>query len=255
MPQIVYYIYAYAQLLDKGKIALGDKINFCVPTGNFGNILAGYIAKKMGLPINKLICASNANRVLTDFINSGTYDRRRELILTTSPSMDILISSNLERLLYFASGGNAELVKNHMRSLTKTGKYSIDGQLLAVIQSEFLAGSSGDSAAKSAIRAVFQTHGYLLDTHTAVAYDVLEHSAVEGHTVVVSTASPYKFCGDVLDALGAEVPDGLEQFNALSELTGTPVPKPLAELAGRPIRFTNSVDTDKMREYVWHSMR
>jgi len=255
MPQIVYYIYAYSQLVNGGTITFGDKINFCVPTGNFGNILAGYIAKVMGLPINKLICASNENKVLTDFISTGTYDRKRELVLTASPSMDILISSNLERLLYLISNRDAELVKGCMQELNTKGKYSIEGALLAKIQAEFVGGFCNDPNTKETIKEVFEKHNYLIDTHTAVAYNVLQHCEVEGYTVVISTASPYKFCKDVIEALGGQCPDGLAQFETLSKLTGTNIPKPLAELSGKQARFSNTVETQDMREYVWHSMQ
>ncbi|MDR0819815.1 MAG: threonine synthase, partial [Oscillospiraceae bacterium] len=245
---------AYSQLVRSGKTELGGKVNFCVPTGNFGNILAGYIARDMGLPVNKLICASNANNVLTDFLDTGIYDRRRELIVTASPSMDILISSNLERLLYFVSDCDSALVKTLMTELSKKGRYSVDAVLKNKIGSVFLGGFCDDDATRASIAKVFNEYGYLIDPHTAVAYNVWsrlnEDELSSPHTVIVSTASPYKFCVDVLNALGADCPEGLAQFGALSELTGTAVPAPLSELDGKPVRFTDAVAADAMRGYV-----
>lgn len=259
LPQIVYYVYAYTSLVRIGKITLGDKINFCVPTGNFGNILAGYIAKEMGIPVNKLICASNANKVLTDFFAKGVYDKRRELILTASPSMDILISSNLERLLYFVSGRDGALVKELMVKLGKSGKYEINDGMREKIDAVFIGGYNDDAQTKATISKTFREYGYLVDTHTAVGLGVLEDvrktAELEGHTVVVSTASAYKFCGAVLEALGEDCPDGLEQFEKLSKLTGTPIPAPLAGLAGKAVRFTDTIEKDEARNYVWQYTR
>ncbi|MDR0858506.1 MAG: threonine synthase [Oscillospiraceae bacterium] len=252
LPQIVYYFYAYLQLFDAESAGFGSEIDFAVPTGNFGNILAGYIAREMGLPIRKLICASNANKVLADFFATGTYDKRRELVLTNSPSMDILISSNLERLLYLASGRDDTLIKGYMSQLSKSGKYTIDENLRAKLATVFSSGYADDAASAETIRAVWERWKYLADPHTAVALNVASSSGeLEVPTVVISTASPYKFASAVLAALGDEsISDGLGKLSRLSELTGVSIPKPLAELAGKQLRFDDSVSADKMREYV-----
>ncbi len=254
LPQVVYYISAYCDLIRGGRISMGDEINFCVPTGNFGDILAGYFAKTMGLPVKKLICASNANNVLTDFIETGVYDRNRPFYTTASPSMDILISSNLERLLYLLSGSDAE-VRGYMESLNKTGRYEITGELKGKIQAQFAAGWCGDDDAADTIARVFGTEGYLMDTHTAVAYTVLENYRRETGDdtlcVVLSTASPYKFCASVLEAMGTkELLPGTEIIGQLEEKTRTTAPAPLKDLAGRQVRFTETVNPGAMTDVV-----
>lgn len=255
LPQIVYYISAYCDLLSAKKIKQGEKINFCVPTGNFGNILAGFYAMNMGLPINRLICASNSNDVLTDFINTGVYDRNRPFYTTVSPSMDILVSSNLERLLYNASDKNAEFVKSCMTELNQIGKYTIPESLLRKIQSVFSCGRCNEEETKLAVHDVYERFGYLIDTHTAVAYSVLEKYKKEtGDTttsVVVSTASPYKFCGAVLESVGgANTGNGIDMIDRLEKLTGVPAPAPLAGLKGKKVRFTMCIDKSDMSSAV-----
>ena len=249
-PQITYYFKAYKDLLDRGQIAMGDKVNFCVPTGNFGDILAGYLAKKMGLPVGALICASNANNVLTDFIRTGTYDRRRPLHKTISPSMDILVSSNLERLLYFMTG-DTELVAELMGQLNREGFYTVPAALQQAIAQEFWAGCCDDERASQTIRKVWTEHGYLCDTHTAtgwaVAEDYVNQTGDDRPMVVLSTASPYKFPAAVLSALEKpESDDEFEQMAQLHRLTGVIVPQNLATLQGKADRFTTVIPKDEM---------
>ena len=253
-PQITYYFKAYADLMKAGKIAFGDYVNFCVPTGNFGDILAGWLAKRMGLPVGKLLCASNANNVLTDFMQTGTYDRRRPLHKTTSPSMDILVSSNLERLLYFLSGDTA-LVAQLMGQLNSEGSYTVPEALLQAIQREFAWGCCGDERAARTMDKVFREAGYLCDPHTATAWAVAEdyvnQTGDRTPMVVLSTASPYKFPAAVLEALG-QTPeaDGFDQMAQLNRLTGVAIPKNLATLRGKPERHTAVICKDRMTEFV-----
>ena len=253
-PQIMYYFRAYRDLLDTGKIKLGDEVNFSVPTGNFGDILAGYLAKKLGLPVGKLLCAYNANNVLTDFIRTGTYDKRRPLLKTTSPSMDILVSSNLERLLYLLSG-DTELVAALMQKLNTEGAYTVPENLLAAIQDEFWAGCCDDAQAAATIGQVFKDHQYLCDPHTAagwyVAEDYVNQTGDTRPMVVLSTASPYKFPAAVLDAIGGDCSgDEFCQMARLEELSSMPIPKNLASLQGKPERHTDVIDKEEMLEYV-----
>ncbi len=260
LPQIVYYFSAYCDMAANGSITLGDKINFCVPTGNFGNILAGYYAKKMGLPVNKLVCASNANNVLTDFIQTGTYNKNRPFITTVSPSMDILISSNLERLLFDLSGGNDETVKGYMAQLASEGKYTVSSEIKAALDAGFASGFCDDAATKATIGKFFKENNYLIDTHTAVAAKVLadyrDKTGDMTPAVVVSTASPYKFCAAVLEAVGKkEDAPGLELIDRLSECTGTPAPAPLASLKTKTKRFEGSVEKTEMTGVVLDFLR
>ena len=253
-PQIMYYFKAYRDLMDAGKINLGDEVNFSVPTGNFGDILAGFLAKKLGLPVGRLICASNANKVLADFIHSGTYDRRRSLRKTDSPSMDILVSSNLERLLYLLSG-DCDLVAQLMKQLNGQGFYTVPEALKAAIDDEFWADFAGDGATAETIRDVWDKHGYLCDTHTAVGWYVAESYVNQtGDTrpmVVLSTASPYKFPKAVLEALGGDLSgDEFALMERLEEMTGVPTPKNLATLRGKPERHTGVIDKEAMLDYV-----
>ena len=253
-PQIMYYFRAYRDLLDRGEIRLGDKVNFSVPTGNFGDILAGYFAKKLGLPVGRLICASNANNVLTDFISTGTYDRRRPLLKTTSPSMDILVSSNLERLLYLLSG-DTELVSQLMQQLKEEGAYTVPADLLAKIQAEFCASYCDDARAEEIMGRVFRDYGYLCDPHTAAGWAAAEDYVTQtgDHTpmVVLSTASPYKFPAAVLTAIGGDT-DGDEfcQMERLSRLSGVPIPKNLSGLQGKPEKHTGVIPKEKMLDFV-----
>lgn len=255
-PQIVYYVSAYASLIKDGEIEYGDKINVVVPTGNFGNILAAYYAKQMGIPINKLICASNANNVLTDFINTGVYDRNREFYTTVSPSMDILISSNLERLLYHLTDGDDKTISEWFGKLSKEGKYSVTPEVLGKIKADFYAGCCNDTETKAAIKEVFEEYSYLMDTHTAVAYKVYkDYKAETGDntkTIVASTANPYKFGKAVYEALGQN-PEGLDEFTIIEKLeayTGTKMPAPLAATKDKKVRFSGSVEKQEMSDVV-----
>ncbi len=257
VPQIVYYISAYCDLLAEGKIKNGDLINIVVPTGNFGNILAACYAREMGLPVNKLICASNKNKVLTDFIETGVYDRRREFFVTSSPSMDILISSNLERLLFLLGGCDDARVKAWMKSLSENGYYDVGDGIKAKINSLFAAGYCDDEGTKALIKNVFESRKYLCDTHTAVAaavyYKYRAQTCDKTPTVIASTASPYKFCASVLDALSPSARAGLDEFQmleALKRLTGVPCPPRLEELRGKKVRFTEVCDIGGMEQAV-----
>ena len=247
-PQIAYYVSAYCDMVKRGTVKMGEKINICVPTGNFGNILAAYIAKQMGLPVNKLICASNRNNVLTDFFKKGgSYDKNRDFYTTTSPSMDILISSNLERLLFFASDYDDKLVAALMEQLAKGGSYQVAADVFAKIEADFDAGCCDDAAAAQTIRELWENEHYLCDTHTAVAVRVYEdYRARTGDTtpaVIASTASPFKFCRSVIEALGGTLEkDDVSQLDVLTGLTGVPAPAPLAALAGKTPRFDRVVD-------------
>ena len=254
-PQVMYYFKAYRDLLDSGRIELGDEVNFCVPTGNFGDILAGYLAKQLGLPVGMLICASNANNVLTDFIRTGTYDKRRPLLKTTSPSMDILVSSNLERLLYLLSGCDCNLVAELMGKLNTQGFYTIPHQLQDAISREFWAGCCGDEGVANVIGKVWQEHRYLCDPHTAcgwaVAEDYVNQTDDKRPMVVLSTASPYKFPAAVLTAIGGdESGDEFDQMEQLSNLTGVPIPQNLATLRHKSERHTGVIDKEEMLEFV-----
>ena len=238
VPQIVYYFAAYAQLLRAGRIAFGDKVDFCVPTGNFGDILAGYYAKRMGLPVGRLVCASNQNNVLTDFLRTGVYTARREFYKTSSPSMDILVSSNLERLLYHVTGSDAE-VAEWMAELSRTGRYTVRPETLAAIQQDFGCGWAGEEEVAAEIRTRWERDGYLCDTHTAVAFHVAELEKRAGvPMVVLSTASPFKVPRSVLAALGKQAPENdFEAMQALEQATGRTAPASLAALKTRTERF------------------
>ena len=254
-PQVMYYFKAYKDLLESGKIQLGDEVNFCVPTGNFGDILAGYLAKQLGLPVGMLICASNANNVLTDFIRTGTYDKRRPLLKTTSPSMDILVSSNLERLLYLLSGCDCDLVAGLMKQLNEDGCYTVPETLQAAIAKEFWAGCCDDEGAAAAIGKVWAKHHYLCDPHTACGWAVAdEYVAQTGDKrpmVVLSTASPYKFPAAVLSAIGGEeTGDEFDQMERLCAMTNVPIPANLSGLREKPERHTGVIDKDEMLNFV-----
>ena len=255
VPQIVYYFSAYADLLNAGAIALGDEVNFVVPTGNFGNILAGYYARSMGLPVKKLICASNRNNVLTDFFLGGVYDTRRQFFKTTSPSMDILISSNLERLLFECADRDGALIARWMQQLRTSQSYAVGQQRQLSV---FAAGYADDCDCAEEIARVFEQHHYLMDTHTAVASRVLrqyrETSGDLTPTVIVSTASPYKFAADVLTAVaGKNAVAGLDAFACSDELearSGMPVPQQVKALRSLPIRHTAHCEKGGMAQAV-----
>ena len=251
VPQIVYYVYAYATLVRDGKIKDGQEINVVVPTGNFGNILAAYYAQQMGLPIHKLICASNENRVLYDFFRTGTYDRKRDFILTTSPSMDILISSNLERLIYRLTGENAEKCAELMKSLSEGGEYTITEEMKAQL-GDFYGNFCSEEETANTISEIYKDSNYVIDTHTAVAAGVYKKyvSETEDHlpTVIASTASPYKFTRSVMDALGEDHKD-LDDFglvDALSALSKVPVPRAVEEIRTAPVLHDKVVDAVDM---------
>ena len=249
-PQVMYYFRAYSDLLEQGRIAMGDKVDFVVPTGNFGNILAGYLAKRMGLPVGTLICASNPNDVLTDFLRTGVYDRRHPFHKTLSPSMDILISSNLERLLYLLCEDPAE-VAGYMKELKEEGCYRVSESILSKLYEEFACGSCDDEQTKLTIGRVWQEQGYLMDTHTAVAWHVAENFRSSNPMVVLSTASPYKFPAAVLSALGENVgEDEFAVMDRLQELTGVPIPKGLQGLREKPVRHTTVIDWEEMQAFV-----
>ena len=258
VPQIVYYFSTYADMVEQGRIKLGEEINVVVPTGNFGNILAGYYAKKMGVPIKKLVCASNSNNVLTDFLTTGEYNKNREFFTTSSPSMDILISSNLERLLYHLSGDDDKLVSELMASLSRDGKYKVSDTLLSNIKDYFAAGFCDESSVFSTIKEQFDSYNYLCDTHTAVAVQVylnyVKSSGDDIPSVIDSTASPYKFSKSVLTAvLGGNTPD-LDEFDMVDELnriTGVDVPAPLKSLKNKEVRFKDVCDKENMSEMVF----
>lgn len=253
-PQVMYYFKAYKDLLDRGTVKMGEQVNFCVPTGNFGDILAGFLAKKMGLPVGALVCASNANNVLTDFITTGTYDRRRPLHKTISPSMDILVSSNLERLLYLLSS-DTRLVAKLMTLLNTEGFYTVPEELRQAITEQFYAGCCDDEKAQQVIARVWKDYGYLCDPHTATGWAVAEeYTQKTGDTrpmVVLSTASAYKFPAAVLEALGeGEQMDEFDQMERLYALTGVPIPQNLATLREKKDRFTTVIGKDQMLENV-----
>lgn len=257
VPQIVYYVYAYAKLLEAGEIEQGEAINVAVPTGNFGNILAAYFAKGMGIPIKTLICASNDNKVLYDFFATGTYDRKREFILTNSPSMDILISSNLERLIYLSAGCDAEVNKALMRQLSEEGSYTVTPQMRAFM-SDFVGGFATQEQDGAMIRRMFDSTGYLMDTHTGVAaavYEAYKKQSGDGtKTVIASTASPYKFSHSVMEAIAGEEglkgKDEFEIVDALSALSGTDVPQAVEEIRHAQIRHNRECSVEQMKAEV-----
>jgi len=254
-PQVVYYFISYAKLLEMGRIAMGDAVDFIVPTGNFGDILAGYYAKLMGLPVGKLVCASNANKVLTDFINTGVYDRRRDFIRTASPSMDILVSSNLERLLYLASEGDAQQVSLWMQQLQSQGYYTVSESTLKNIRENFFSGCCDEDDTKAAISRVWKEHGYLCDPHTAVAFSVMEQYRQEKKSdapmVVLSTASPFKFPAAVLEAIGGDCSGNeFEQMQRLSQLSGIQIPKGLSGLKEKEALHNDLIDRENLLDYV-----
>ena len=251
LPQIVYYISAYCDLLRDGRLELGDPVNVCVPTGNFGNILAAYYARDMGVPIQKLICASNSNNVLTDFLSTGTYDRNRTFFNTISPSMDILISSNLERLIYRLTGENAEKCAELMKSLSEGGEYTITEEMKAQL-GDFYGNFCSEEETANTISEIYKDSNYVIDTHTAVAAGVYKKyvSETDDHlpTVIASTASPYKFTRSVMDALGEDHKD-LDDFglvDALSALSKVPVPRAVEEIRTAPVLHDKVVDAVDM---------
>ena len=253
-PQVMYYFRAYADLVKAGRIRVGDTVHYVVPTGNFGDILAGYFAKLMGLPVGKLVCASNANDVLTEFLSTGVYDKRRPFHKTTSPSMDILVSSNLERMLYLLSDGDDAYVAGLMQQLKDEGRYQVTDKMLARLHEIFSCACCDDAQAAEVMGRVWREHGYVCDPHTAVAWhaaDAFMEQADGAPVVVLSTASPYKFPAAVLSALGEEPGDDeFAMMDKLSALTGTPIPKNLATLREKQVRHKDVIDKDAMLDYV-----
>ena len=258
VPQIVYYFSAYADMLNSKEIELGQAINIVVPTGNFGNILAAYYAYKMGLPVHKLVCASNENNVLTEFIKTGVYDRNRKFFTTISPSMDILISSNLERLLFDVSGEDDELITKLMKNLAENGRYEIPYEMKEKISGLFWAGSCDDASTMKTIKDTYEAYGYVIDTHTAVGkkiYDDYKDATGDTHkTIVASTASPFKFNQSVIIALeGHQVVAGKDEFtllSMLSEKSGMKTPKSLADLQTKPVIYDMSCKKEQMQQVV-----
>ncbi len=254
VPQIVYYVSAYCDLVSEGRLALGDPVNICVPTGNFGNILAAYYAGRMGLPVKKLICASNSNNVLTDFLRTGAYDRNRPFYATSSPSMDILVSSNLERLLYHLSGEDCGLVAGLMAELEGQGRYALPGAMHDALRRDFWGTFCDEEDTRETIRRVLDTYGYLPDPHTAVAvHGAARYRAQAGDDtpmLVASTASPYKFAPGVLAALGVPAPSGDEfaSLDLLKSLSGAPVPGPILGLRTAKARFLDQCAPGEMAE-------
>lgn len=254
-PQVVYYFIAYAKLMCLGRIKKGDLVDYVVPTGNFGDILAGYFAKLMGLPVGRLVCASNANKVLTDFLNTGVYDRRRDFVRTSSPSMDILVSSNLERLLYLAAEGDTAYVSACMEALARDGVYQVSDKVLQNIRRDFSAGCCDEGETEKTIGRVWRDYAYLCDPHTAVAFAVAEEYKKQRQggapVVVLSTASPYKFPAAVLKAIGGGTEgDEFAQMETLSRITGTPIPQNLSGLRSREVLHKDLIDKDDMLSYI-----
>ena len=257
VPQIVYYVSSYVSLAESGEIAYGDLLNVVVPTGNFGNILAAYYAKMMGVPLGKLICASNINKVLTDFIRTGVYNRNRQFYPTTSPSMDILISSNRERLLYLLTGEDDAQIREWFTALAEKGTYEVTDAVKAKLTEQFYGGFCDDAETKATIAELYQKYGYTCDTHTAVAVKVYEDYRKETgdttKTLIASTASPFKFSASVLDALGKKPADGTDEYDMvelLHEVSSMEIPQSLAALKTKPRRFDGSIDKSEMQQFV-----
>ncbi len=255
LPQIVYYVWGYAQLVAKGAVKAGDPVNICVPSGNFGNILSAYYAKQMGVPVGRLICASNKNKVLTDFINTGVYDANREFYVTNSPSMDILISSNLERLLYHLAGGDPAEVRSLMDQLADCGKYTVGEQVKKGLDALFSAGYADEAEIESAIGELYKEEHYLMDTHTAVGYkvwkDYAEKTGDRTPALIASTASPYKFAASIAESIGLEQgADPFETIELLNKETGVPVPEGLKNLKARKVIHKEAIKRQDMKQRV-----
>ena len=260
MPQIVYYYTSYAKLVESGAVACGDPVNFVVPTGNFGDILAGYFAKLLGLPVNRLICASNTNNVLTDFLNTGTYSIHRTFTPTISPSMDILISSNLERLLFMASGYDDDFVSEMMKNLQKKGSYSVPKEIMAKITATFAGCWTDEDTCRKTIHDLFENEHVLIDPHTAVALAAKKKYEQEtgDHTpsVILSTASPYKFTHDVLACIdGEDMADDFAAMERLHALSGVKIPPSLAALKDMDVRFTRSIEIEDGMQVIADRMK
>lgn len=259
IPQIVYYISSYLELVRKGEINLGDKVNFCVPSGNFGNCLAGWIAKQMGLPVGRFLVASNKNNILTDFFQTGRYDANREFYKTNAPAMDILVSSNLERLVWFMTGCDGDNTRSYMEGLKNNGVYEIEPSVLSRIKEEFTAGYLTEEQVLETIRSCYGKTGYVLDTHTACGYGFLERYRSESGdttpTIVVSTASPYKFPESVHGAISGEVLDVYDAIDALAGESGVPVPGPLKGIKERPVLHKTVIDRTEIADFIKNEVR
>lgn len=255
VPQVVYYVYSYTRLLAQGAVQNGEAVNFVVPTGNFGNILAAFYAKNMGVPVGKLICASNDNKVLYDFFETGVYDKNREFILTTSPSMDILVSSNLERLIYKIAGGDAGVTAGMMAALADSGKYSVTDGMKAQMK-DFVGGWASEEKTAAEIKRVYEAAGYVMDTHTAVAsavyHEYKEKTKDMAKTVIASTASPYKFATSVMAAIDKKY-EGMDDFvliDELSKISGTKIPNAVEEIRSAPVLHDTVCETADMQKTV-----
>lgn len=258
IPQIVYYFYSYMTLVNQKEIELGEEVNFTIPSGNFGNCLAGYIAKNMGLPIQKFIVASNKNNILTDFFNTGRYDARRDFYKTNAPAMDILVSSNLERLVYFLCKDSSK-VKEYMDSLNETGVYEVDQEVFDVVQEYFKAGWLNEEDVLKTIKECYEENGYLLDTHTAIGYGVYKQYKQNSHddtkTIILSTASPYKFPKSVFTALTGEDLDEYEAIDALNQKTNIPVSKPLVGIKDKQVLHTKVIDKTEIVDFIGEQIK
>lgn len=258
IPQIVYYFHSYFELVRNKEIEMGDQVNFCVPSGNFGNCLAGWFAKNMGLPVNKFIAASNKNNVLTDFFTTGKYDANREFFKTNAPAMDILVSSNLERLVWYMSGKDGDKVKEYMEKLKADGIYEVDDETFARIQDQFKAGYLNEEEVLKTIKDCYEDNGYVLDTHTACGYGVLKQYQKETgdqtKTILLSTASPYKFPESVYKALFNEELDVYDAIEKLNEKTGVAVPKPLVGIKDREVLHKTHIDKTEIINFIKSEM-
>ncbi len=258
IPQIVYYFYSYMTLVKQKEITLGEKVNFTIPSGNFGNCLAGYIAKQMGLPIHQFIVASNKNNILTDFFHTGTYDANREFYKTNAPAMDILVSSNLERLVYFLCQ-DAKKVQGYMERLNETGVYKVDDDLLNMIQENFKAGWLSEEEVLKTIGACYQENGYLLDTHTAIGYGVYKTYQKETNdqtkNILLSTASPYKFPGSVYQAVSGKALDEYEATEALNQMTKVEIPTPLQGMKDREILHKKVIEKEAIVDFIGEQIK
>ena len=259
MPQVAYYVYGYVKLMEEGAIQPGEPVNVVVPTGNFGNILAAYFAMKMGIPVHKFICASNENKVLTDFINTGVYDTHRDFYSTNSPSMDILISSNLERLLYLLSGRDGQVIRRWMEELEQKKVYTVSDTVQEALK-DFYGGFCTEQETLDTIGEMYREHRYLMDTHTAVAYkvyrDYVKMSGDQTPTLIASTASAYKFAEAVSEAIGLEQgEDGFAAMRKLEEETGVRIPAGLRDLDKKPVLHKGVCETEQMAEVVLRSLR
>ena len=259
VPQVAYYVYSYAKLVEVGEIKAGEKVNITVPTGNFGNILAAYYASQMGIPVNKFICASNKNKVLTDFINTGKYNSEREFHITNSPSMDILISSNLERLLYHFAESKGDEVKAYMKSLDREKNYEVSDAIKAKMEC-FYGGYADENKTLLAIGDVYDNNGYLMDTHTAVAYsvyrDYVQETGDKTKTIIASTASPYKFAAAVSHGIGLDIEiTDFHYIESLYDETGMTIPEGLKDLDKKKVLHEDVIEVGRMKDYVWNSLK